>query len=338
MALSDISRKQARSDLRSRLNEYTDEKLSDGELGHWLNMGQFDVFNRLGIISDIWYGNMDAGNDVSGHAAGSINLMALPTGALAINIARIVTVVGAVAAHIAYRVIPQVPITTLYGYIHNSNKDNSFAFTHHGEWLYFFWGSGVILTSGAVNIFFIRKPNEMTADTSVWTTILSSVIAGNTFDVSYGGATITFTCVAEATVLNTGVAGDQGAFFVVGANDTATAVNLANGINNVFGAEVSASSAGTTLTVNGSSRITGSATFTSITEATPAYVDVPTEFVDLVILYALSKALGKLGLTQGKQEVDQDIAERFNAINQAYAAEIAMRTREQAPGMQTARG
>jgi len=234
MALSNITRKKARSDLRSRLNEYTDEKFSNGELNHWINMGQYDVFNRLGVLTDIWFGTSKTDVDISSQALGDVNEFALPTGALATDVAKITTIIGQDISAIDGRVIPQYPLRNLWGFPHNSNWEEQFAFSHYGENLYFFWGSSSKISStgvsGTVDIYYIRKPVELSTDT-----------------------------------------------------DT---------------------------------------------------VDIPTEFVDLVIMYALSRALGKLGLTQIKQEVDQDISERFNEINKMYANEIALRQAEAAPGLQ----
>ncbi len=332
MALSDISLKTARSDLRSRLGKLTTEEFSDVELRQWLNYGQFDVFLRLSSISDIWYGTTQT--IILGTAlAGQISAHSLSGNYAPTKIAKIIKLVTSTDV-----LIPFKSDSEIHALLLNTNYESDYAANWFGEKLYIFVGANATaLTNDAATLYFIRKPDEMVSDTSVWTTVLASVVAGNTFNVQYGGATITFTCVANQTALDTGVSTDQGAFFVVGATDTDTAANLVNAINNVFGSEISASSNNATLTVNGAAKISGSTTFTNITEAMPAYVDVPSEFVDLVVMSAISKALFKLNMMGEKQQVEQDIVARFNDIRSLYQNEMQYMQLEKQPGIQTGR-
>jgi hypothetical protein len=76
------------------------------------------------------------------------------------------------------------------------------------------------------------------------------------------------------------------------------------------------------------------ATFTATTETC---LDVPSEFADLVIMSALSKALFKLNMLGEKQQVEADISQRFNDIRQLYSTEIQMLQTEKMPGIQTPR-
>ena len=239
MALSDITRKTARSDLRARIAQYTQKDIGDGELNQWLDMGQFDVATRLSAISDMWYGVKDTVAAASlAFATASVTEVGISSAATSLGIkpkdvAKFLTFVAGATSGLANKVIPWTRIEDIHGYIHNTNWDSGYAVSHFGENVYFFFGgsSGVEAATTTLTNFYIRKPDEMTADT-----------------------------------------------------DT---------------------------------------------------VDVPTEFVDLVLMYAQSKALGKLGVTQGKQEVDADIAARFNEIKQSYQQEVGQRQAEAQPGVQT---
>jgi hypothetical protein len=237
MALSDITRKLARSDLRARLAKVTTEELNDSELNQWLNMGQFDTSTRLSAISDHWYGSSVTGTDVSAHSAGAVTALTLPAGALATNVAKFKSVVGGGAsASFNGKLIPWCRFEELHGKLDSSLYDNEWAVSWFGEKLYFFWGTSVTMTSGTVDIYFVRKADEMTADSGA------------------GGV-----------------------------------------------------------------------------------VDVPTEYVDLVILYAQSRALNKLNMLGEKNEVDQDIAQRLADIRSQYANEAAIFNAEKQPGVQTPR-
>jgi len=66
-------------------------------------------------------------------------------------------------------------------------------------------------------------------------------------------------------------------------------------------------------------------------------MDVPTEFYDLVILSAMSKATQKLNILQLKQSVDASVAAKYSDIRAAYSQEVQQDMVEEAPGVQTPR-
>lgn len=66
-------------------------------------------------------------------------------------------------------------------------------------------------------------------------------------------------------------------------------------------------------------------------------VDVPSEFYELLILAALSKAVGKLRLMDVKAGIDQDVSRMFADIRAMYGQEIQQMAIESAPGTQTPR-
>lgn len=238
MALSNITRKQARGDLRSRLAQVTPDPLNDGELNYWLNMGQQDVALKLSAMSDHWYGTSLVQNggtaiDVSTHTVGEINSVSMVSGILSTEIMKLKFAIGD-GGDIDGKQIPMTRLEDLYNMPGLSNCDNFFSMAHHGERLYFFWGADVSVSAGTVDIFFTRKPTDMTLDTS--------------------------------------------------------------------------------------------------------YVDVPTEYVDLVIMYAQTRALSKLQMLDRKAQVDNEIAAKINDIRAVYASDIQLMQLEKTPGVQTPRG
>lgn len=241
MALSDITRKTLRSDVRARLGKPGTDEIHDAEINQWLDMGQFDIANRLCSISDQWYGDNSHTNVyLDGYTAGVITERALPSGATAADIIRIKAVMGKKrtgggASTIPYngRLIPWARLEELYSMTDNSLYSGHWAVTHFGEKLYFFFGSSVSMTSGEAVLYFLKKPAEMTADTSV--------------------------------------------------------------------------------------------------------VNVPSEFADLVVMFAHAKALGKLGMSGQRQEVEGEMVRRFDEIRSTYANEIQLMQLEKQPGTQTPR-
>lgn len=235
MALSDITRKTLRSDLRARLAKVATEELLDSELNQWLNMGQFDVANRLSAISDMWYGTVQSyAGTISIHSVGTVEAYSISASLPASKIMKYSFISGSGASSsFNGKLIPWYRMEDLLGMADSTMYDDSWGVASFGESLYFFFGANVTMDTGAVNIHYIRKPDEMTSDS--------------------------------------------------------------------------------------------------------AMADVPTQFCDLVILFAQSKALGKLGMTQNKQEIDQDISERFNEIKSMYSNEMGLIQAEKAPGVQTPR-
>jgi hypothetical protein len=334
MALSDVSRRAARSDLRARLAQYTQVDLNDGELNKWLDLGQFDVFLRLSQISNIWYGTRKSISlTVTPGTTGAVTAHTL-TGTYAPDkihkLTKLILASGELVPFVEDDVINSLPYSSTYDY--------SYAVNWYGEDLYVFAGrSATALASNAASLYFIRKPDEMQADTSVWQATLTSVIAGNYLDIEYGGLIHRFTCCANAKTIDSGDNADQGTWFAVGASDAFTTINLDAAIANTFQNAIDATYIGNVMLISGASRVSGSATFASITESVSSYVDVPTEYVDLVIMSAMSKAMTKLNQLQAKQGIDQSIAEAFNEIRGSYSSDIQAKQVENAPGIQTPR-
>lgn len=230
MALSDITRKAARSDLRSRLAKMTVEEFSEAEFNSWLNTAQFDVFVRLSSISDIWYGTKKAISLTA--AKGAVTSVSLAGDYGADKVAKFIKLVLA-----SGELVPFIGDNEVHSLKLNSNFDYSYGVCHFGETLDIFVGaSAAELSNNQAYIYFIRKPDEMTADSST------------------GGT-----------------------------------------------------------------------------------IDVPSEFYDLVILSALSKALFKMNMLGEKQTVDADISNRFNDIRALYSSEIQLAQAEKVPGVQTPR-
>ncbi len=66
-------------------------------------------------------------------------------------------------------------------------------------------------------------------------------------------------------------------------------------------------------------------------------MDLPDEYADLVIMTALSKALGKLRLMAPKEDIDRDISERIRDIERSFGVETQMMQIEEQSGIQTPR-
>lgn len=71
MSIGSTSLYTLRSDLRFRLNEISEKQFDDSELNRWLNLGQYEVYNRIRDWNEVWYlasktitiNSADNGND-----------------------------------------------------------------------------------------------------------------------------------------------------------------------------------------------------------------------------------------------------------------------------------
>ncbi len=68
-----------------------------------------------------------------------------------------------------------------------------------------------------------------------------------------------------------------------------------------------------------------------------ATMDIPSEYANLLILTALSKALGKLRIMQPKQDIDKDIQSTMREIEKTFSTETQLMAMEKSPGKQTPR-
>jgi hypothetical protein len=236
MALSTITRGQARSDLRSRLGKVTSEQVVDDELNYWLNLAQIDIASRLSSISAQWYGEEKTDFALASLSAGNVVSFTLAD-PVPSAILRPVLIVGT-AGEIDGQLVPWSRLEEVYSYVGMTTYTNHVSAALHGTKLYVYTGSGITPdASETVSFFYIKKPTSI-----------------------YGG----------------------------GATDA-------------------------------------------------TYLDVPDEYVDLVIMHAQGKAYQKLGSVQQKADVDQDITNRLNDVRAAFAHEMQMFNVEMPQGQQTPR-
>ena len=327
MALSDISRKSLRSDLRSRLAKMTVEEFSEAELNSWLNTAQFDVFVRLSGISDIWYGTKKA---ITLTAAAGVTSIPLAGDYAPDKISKLKKLVLA-----SGELVPFVTDNEVHSYRLNSNYDYSYSACHFGEYLDMFVGaSATALSNNAAYLYFIRKPDEMTADDNVNTILFTGQpTAGKYFRVWMGNRFVNVYARASAET------SDDSIFFVTSVTAATNATNLAAALTHAFtGSGITATADTATVTITGATAVqnvdVNNATFAATTSVC---CDVPTEYVDLVVMSALSKALFKLNMLGEKQTVDADISNRFNDIRALYSSEIQLQQAEKVPGVQTPR-
>ena len=235
MALSTITRGQARSDLRSRLGNVTAERLVDDELNYWLHIAQIDIASRLSSISAQWYGEEKTAVSLS-LTAGSVVSTQLTDPAPS-AILRPMLLIGT-AGVIDGDYIPWSRLEDVYSYVNMSTYTNHVSAALHGDKLYVYTGSDLTVAgTEAASFFYIKKP-----------------------DAIYGGATTDST-------------------------------NL----------------------------------------------DIPDEYVYLLIMHAQCKAYQKLGNIQSKADIDGDIARRLDDVRQAFANEMQMYNLELPQGQQTPR-
>ena len=174
MALSEITRQQARSDLRSRLGNVTAENLVDDELNFWLHIGQIDTANRLSSISNQWYGHTNLGVAVNNLSAGAVTLHALGSSPGPEDVLRFTLIVGTAAA-IDGKVYSWARLEELYSYIGMSTYSNHLAAAVHGEGLYMFTGSDYTPTgSETVTIHSINKPEALYGSGATDSTVMDT--------------------------------------------------------------------------------------------------------------------------------------------------------------------
>jgi hypothetical protein len=237
MALSTITRSQARADLRSRLGNITVENIVDDELNYWINLGQIDIAARLSSISAQWYGTVEAGIDASSLVPGGVSTIELVDPEPS-EIMRPQFLVGSGSGEIAGKLIPWARIEECYSFVNLGIYVNHVAAAIHGPNLYLFVGENVEIAPGdTVDFFYIAKP---------------ATLIGEECD-----------------------------------DDT--------------------------------------------------LLDVPDEYVDLVIMYAQGKAYQHLGNISGKQDVDQDVARKLDDVRNAFQSEMRMYQVEQPLGQQSPR-
>jgi len=334
MALSDVIRKVVRSDLRSRLNKFSTEDFSDAELNQWLNLGQFETFVRLSSISDVWYGSTQT-MTLGTAAAGTVSAHALAGSYGADKIAKIQRLITSTSI-----LVPFASFNDLYSLLQNSNYDGSYGVSWYGEKLYVFVGaSASALTSNACTLFFIRKPDEMLGDGSTFSIVSGAVLTGNgkMFNIWIGNQSVKVT--ARTTLGTT----SEGIAYQDSATASVKATNIYNALLASFpvgsGITLDNSTPGTVLISGGGITDVQNVDGANLTFTTTvnACVDVPTEFVDLVIMSALSKALLKLNMMGEKSQVEADIASKFNDIRSLYANEMQLMQIEKTPGLQSPR-
>lgn len=236
MALSTITRGQARSDVRSRLGNVTSETLVDDELNYWLSLAQTDIASRLSAISAQWYGEEKVDLAIASATSGGVKSYVLSDPAPSV-IMKPLLVVGT-AGIFDGELIPWSRLEDLYSYVNMTTYSNHLSVALHGASLYFFVGEDLTPTAGdEVSFFYIRKPTAI-----------------------FGGAT------TDSTVL-----------------------------------------------------------------------DIPEEYVDLVVMHAQGKAYQKLGNIQSKADVDQDVNARLNDVRQSFAQDMQIFQAEKPLGQQTPR-
>lgn len=158
MALSVITRKQARSDLRSRLGNITAENLVDDELNFWLHIAQVDIANRLSAISTQWYGAVNIGISLGSLSAGAVTGLTLSSTPSPAETLRFLLMVGT-AGDIDGKVYSWARLEELYSYVNMSTYSNHLAASVHGEVIYLFTGSDYTPAgTETVTIYSIHKP------------------------------------------------------------------------------------------------------------------------------------------------------------------------------------
>ncbi|TET41444.1 MAG: hypothetical protein E3J60_04635 [Dehalococcoidia bacterium] len=320
MALSDISRKEARSDVQSRVGIKPNDEIIDEEINRWLNMEQFNFFNRMGILVNKWYGKSETVSVTA--TAGAVTAISLASNYAATKIAQITKFI----LEDASTVWKPKEFDRLEHMLGETTYDNEYAYAIYGEKLYVFVGvSATALTTDSSVLYFIRKPDEMAGDTNVFTVTFASATTDDYIDVD-----------GIRFVIKAAVAEDY-AYFVAASND-AGAANLEDIIDNVFQTVtgVSSSSSSAVVTITGAKTVTSNnSTRLAVATSTASMVDVPTEYVDLIIMGAQAKAMGKLKMTQERNAIEQDLARRYAEIAQSYGQEIQLAQIEKAAGIQS---
>ena len=327
MALSDITRLQARSDVLSRLDMMGSNALDPAEINRWLDMGQFDFFVKMGALVSKWYG---ASQPVSVTAsANAVTVVALTGNYAATKISQITKFIQNDGSTI-YKPVEFERLEYMLG---NPSYDEALYYAWFGENLHIFVGTSATAPSGdSGTLYFIRKPDEMGGDTNVWT-----ITVNNYADKTDGDQII-----IDGIVLEQRAATPEKATFLAETSHNATAQNIDDLIGNVFGSTsgVTVSVNSAVVTVTGAKTVSVSqttSTFLTLAASTASMLDVPTEYVDLPILFAQARALGKLQRQDLRRGVEQDISNQYANIHATFAEEIQIKAGEKAAGIQTRR-
>lgn len=154
MALSNITLKEARSDILARIAQTESEVPGDEEIRIWLNRETFNIVSVLLTVLEKWYGQPEA---ISVTAPVGITAVSL-TGDYGLDkISRIVKFIKSDGD--PYDLIE---FDRLEKISKNPNFDNSYMFAWFGPNLYVFVGaSATALSTDASTFYFIRKPVEM---------------------------------------------------------------------------------------------------------------------------------------------------------------------------------
>ena len=218
MALSDISRKEARSDVQSRVGIKPNDEIINEEINRWLNMEQFNFFNRMGVLVNKWYGKKETVSVTA--LAGVVTEVALASTYAATKIAQITKFI----LEDASTVWKPKEFDRLEHMLGETTYDKEYAYAIYGENLYVFVGvSATALSTDSSILYFIRKPDEMAGDTNVHTITLATVIQDEYVDID--GIRLT----ARDAATGTGIAD----FISIGTN-TQDAAALVVAINALY--------------------------------------------------------------------------------------------------------
>lgn len=320
MALSDITRKDARSDVLSQLGDIPDNQPIDEEINRYLNRGQFDFFNRMADLVSKWYGKKETISITA--AAGAITEIALTANYGAEKVSKITKLITSDGT--PFR---KFEFEKLDYMLTDSNYDFTYGFAWYGEKLYVFVGTlATALSTDSSVMYFIRKPDEMGGDSNVFTVTFVSALEDDTIDVNG----IRFTAKDAATT--------ELADFITTGTDTADGDNFEDVLENVFQpiTGVTAVSAIGVVTITGANTVTSSdGTRLAVAASTSSTVDVPTEYVDLVVMHALGKAFGKFQRQSDRQRVESDLGGRYADIHALFGESIQLKQLEDQPGVQT---
>lgn len=323
MALSDISRKEARSDVQSRLGLMPEADVISEEINSWLNREQFNFFNRMGPLVNKWYGKKETVAVTA--SAGAVTEVALASNYAATKIAQITKFVLA-DGETVYKPVEFSKLEHMLGI---TTYDSEYAYAIYGENLYVFVGaSAAALSPDSSVLYFIRKPDEMAGDINVHTITVTDASMAADDTVTINGIEMIVKAAATTEVAD----------FIAGGTDDASAQNLDDVIGAIFSATsgVTVAVAANVVTVTGAKTVvTSKAAAFAIAESTASMVDVPTEFVDLIIMGAQSKAMGKLNMVGERQQVEGTLSQRYAEISQMYGQAIQLTQLEKAAGIQT---
>lgn len=327
MPLSDITRKDARSDVYSALGNPPTNVLIPEEVNRYLNTGQFDFFNRMGDLVSKWYGTKQTVPVTA--VAGQITEIALTGNYGAEKISEITKFIQSDGT--AFDLFEFEKLNRM---LLDSNYDYTYGYAWYGESLHVFVGEkATALSTNSSVLHFIRKPDEMGGDNSVWTVTVND----------YSDKTDGDQIIIDGVVLEQRAAATEKATFVSETSNNATAQNIDDLIGNVFGSTsgVTVSVNGAVVTITGGKSVTVSqttSTFLTLAATTSAMVDVPTEYVDLVVMAAQAKAMAKLRMVAERQTLKAEIDNRFGEIHALFGEKIQIRQLEKQPGTQTPRG